>query len=244
MNDIDLFIDRGAAKDAATLLEREGFTAGQLDARGALHAFSRRQSVFWNVHANTLPTLHRPSADPALRSIAVDVCFNLFLPASGCDLPAERLFAQSVRIDIDDASVRVFRPEHFLLDVAAHLYKESTTLRYIERGKHQRLLQYVDIMSVVRAHEDLDWDQLVSTAEFAGACRNVYYALANTDQLFPETVPTAVLAALAKAGQIDGDFLREYGAIDLPRPLTWSASSIAERLFADERPAAASEFPA
>jgi hypothetical protein len=243
MNDIDLFVDRADTTRVAELLHEAGFVQGDLDAQGRIVPLTRRQSVFWSVHVNNLPTHNRPGPDRFLRSIPVDVCFDLFLPASGCHLPADRLLGEAVTVEVEGAPVRVFRPEHFLLDVAAHLYKESTTLRYIERGKHQRLLQYVDIVAVLRAHPGLDWSVLVETARSAGAARNVYFALANAEELYPSTVPAAVLAELAATGAVDASFLRQYGAVDLPEPLTWSAAGIAERLFSDERPAVRSQSP-
>jgi hypothetical protein len=243
MNDIDLFVEREAARDAATIVEAEGYRPGHLDRYGRLTPLSRRQTVFWNVHVNNVPTLHRMRDDTFLRSVAVDICFGLFLPASGCYLAPGHLLDACVEAPVAGRNLPVFRPEHFLIDVAAHLHKESTTLRYIERGKHQRLLQYVDILALVRANPDLDWDVLVATASDAGAARNVYFGLANTEHLFPSTVPGPVLNRLAAAGGVDEGFLLEYGAIDLSRPLTWSSRTVADRLFTDERPTSTSQFP-
>ncbi|MFC4015600.1 nucleotidyltransferase family protein [Nonomuraea purpurea] len=243
MNDIDLFVTRAAAEEVAEALQDEGYQAGRLDSRAEVQPFSRRQSLFWNVHVNNLPPYHRPYGDRCLPAITVDVCFDLFLPASGCDLPAESLLAAASLVEVEGGSVPVLRAEHFLIDVAAHLYKESTTLRYIERGKHQRLLQYVDIAAVVRAHEGLDWDLLVATAERAGAAKHVYFALANAERLYPSTAPASVLADLAHAGDVDERFLIEYGAIDRAQALSWSATDIVERLFSDEKPGAASRSP-
>lgn len=243
MNDIDLFVAREDALRVANVLKLEGFTPGYVDARGAITPLSRAQSVFWNVHVNTLPTFHRPAPDPVLRSIAVDVCFGLFLPASGCHLDAEVLLGEVRTFKVEADDLPVFRPEHLLVDVAVHLHKESTTLRYIERGKHQRLLQYVDIAAIATTTPDLDWDVVVRTAESANASANVYFALANTEELFPLTIPASVLTHLSTDAGVGAAFLREYGAIDLPQPLSWSATGIAARLFSDERPAATSQSP-
>lgn len=243
MNDIDLFVDRAAAPEVARLLQADGFRPGRVDRHGQVQPLSRRQSVFWTVHVNNLPTLHKPHADASLRSLAVDVCFDLFLPATGRHLPADELLSAAVAVTVAGTAARVFRPEHLLLDVAAHLHKESTTLRYIERGKHQRLLQYVDLVRLRAAHGNLDWDALIATATRAGAASNVYFALANTNHLFPDTFPADVVQRLAAAGGVDEGYLREYGAVDLEHPLTWSAGDIAQRLFSAERPVATSRFP-
>jgi hypothetical protein len=243
MNDIDLFVDRSASQGVAEILSAEGYAPGTVDARGRITPLTRRQSVFWNVHVNNLPSYHRRCEDPLLPSIAVDVCFDLFLPASGCALPAHRLLTQTRTFEADGQSLPVFRPEHFLIDVAAHLYKESTTLRYIEKGKHQRLLQYVDLVAVVRSQPTLDWDVVTATAAEAGASANVYFALANAERLYPGTIPPSVLKTLAADGQVGKTFLREYGTVDLSRPLTWKATNIVERLFSDERPGAGSQSP-
>lgn len=243
MNDIDLFVERSDVPRVAEMLAESAYTSGVVDASGGVQALSRRQSVFWNMHVSNLPTMHRPSGDPCLPTIAVDVCFDLFLPASGCRLPAEDLLSDAGGVPIGEREVPALRAEHFLLDVAAHLHKESTTLRYIEKRKHQRLLQYVDIAALVSTHPGLDWDITVAIAEKAGAAANVYYGLANAERLFPGTIPATVLKALAQSGGVDDDFLRSYGQVDLGHPLKWNATDIAERLFSDEAPLAASQSP-
>ncbi|HZU58009.1 MAG TPA: nucleotidyltransferase family protein, partial [Actinocrinis sp.] len=243
MNDIDIFVERAQARAVAGVLEAEGYVAGSVDARGTIHALTRRQNVFWNVHVNNLPTFHRPGLGPIQRTVSVDVCFDLFLPASGSSLPAAVLLDEVVDFESCGVRVPVFRPEHFLLDVAAHLYKESTTLRYIEKLKHQRLLQYVDVVSLIAANPRLDWTVLLDAARTAHASRNVYFALANAEELFPGRVPYDVLARLAADGEVPDGFLAEYAAVDLDTPLHWSSSRIADRLFSDERPRAASRSP-
>lgn len=243
MNDIDLFVERSDAPRAAAVLKGQGYAAGVVDARGDIQALSRQQSVFWNMHVSNLPTMHRPSGDAVMPTIAVDVCFDLFLPASGCRLPARELLSDSVTFLVGAHRIPALRPEHFLLDVAAHLHKESTTLRYIEKRKHQRLLQYVDIATLVAVHADLDWDLLVATTAGAGAPANVYFGLANAERLFPGTIPSPVLEKLAREGGVSEEFLRSYGQVDLRQPLWWSATDIGERLFSDEAPAAASQSP-
>ncbi|PJM98524.1 hypothetical protein CG740_35375 [Streptomyces sp. CB01201] len=243
MNDIDLFVDRSAAKDVAAVLADDGYAPGVVDRAGRITRLSRRQEIFWSVHTNNLPTLLRAHDDPLQPTLAVDVCFNLFLPASGCDIPAERLMVDLTTHEVQGTTISAFRPEYFLLDVSAHLYKESTTLRYIEKGKHQRLLQYIDIVALVRRHPGLRWDLLLEIAREAGAGRNLYYALAGAEALFPGAIPAEVLQALAREGGVDAEFLWQYGGIDLLQPLRWSAQTVIERLFSYERPQARSQSP-
>jgi hypothetical protein len=235
MNDIDLFVDRAEAPAVAEVLQREGYVAGTVDAHGNVVPMTRRQEVFWGMHVNNLPSYQR-AGDSWLPAVTVDVCFGLFLPATGCDLPAERLLSQAEPFDLCGVSALAFRPEHMLLDVAAHLYKESTTLRYIERGKHQRLLQYVDVVSLLRANPGLSWQILIEEAVTAGAARNLYFALANAAALFPGCVGQPTLAGLADAARVDERFLLEYGAVDTGQRRSWSARDITERIFSDERP--------
>jgi len=242
MNDIDLFVDRGQSGALAELLKDEGYVPGNVDARGRISALSRRQAVHF-IHVSNLPTFHRAGPGITQRVISVDVCFDLFLPASGCSLPASTLLAETVEFESQGARVPAFRPEHFLLDVAAHLHKESTTLYYIEKLKHQRLLQYVDVVSLIAANPDLDWTLLVETARTARASRNVYFALANAEELFPGRVPRAVLERLADHGEVPAGFLSEYAAVDLDRPLNWHDARITDRLFSNEPPAAAATSP-
>jgi hypothetical protein len=243
MNDIDIFVDRREAKEVDAVLRAEGYRPGRITARGELVPLSRQQSVFWSMRINTLPTLHRPVDDPALTSVAVDVCFDLFLPGTGASIDADLLLDEAIEFELHGDPMPAFRPEHLVLDVAAHLYKESTTLRYIEKRKHQRMLQYVDLRKAIAAHDAFDWDVLVDTACRVGAAAAVYYGLANCEELFPGTVPAEVIGALGTNAGVTTDFLREYGQVDLETPLRWGERHIADRLFSDEEPAAPSRSP-
>lgn len=243
MSDIDIFVAPTASREVTEILKQAGFRQGNVAADGTIRPPTRREEVFWKVHVNNLPTFHRPCADPLLGVVSVDICVDLFLPATGCRLPAAGLLSNLRTFDLAGTAATTFGAEHFVLDVAAHLYKESTTLRYIERGKHQRLLQYVDLVAMLSREREFDWDSLLTMSIEAGAARNLYYALANAEQLFSGTVPASALDRLAAAGDVDESFLLEYGAVDLAEPLSWSSSSLLDRLFWNERAAVASKSP-
>ncbi|MBD0675829.1 hypothetical protein [Streptomyces sp. CBMA156] len=80
----------------------------------------------------------------------MDVCLELSLPGSGTEIPTSEILSRARRVEIGAADTLAACPEDLALDLCAHSFKESTTLRYLHRLKHQRLVQYSDLREVIR----------------------------------------------------------------------------------------------
>ncbi len=236
MADLDLLVPRAVADRVVSALTGFGYAIGHLttDSR-AVQPESRRAELFLRMHGNTLPSMIRPTSDPYVDAFVVDLCVDLFLPKSGCSVPAEDLLARAEQTELAGRPARVLDPEDMLMDVAAHLYKESTTLRYLRGGKHQRLRQYWDILEFVGwAGERLRWDVFLRRTRNYGAAVPMYFALAHADLLDPGRIPAATLAELRTLSGDDPRVLDEYGAIDLAEPLVW-AEDFWTRMFSARR---------
>lgn len=236
MADIDLLISRADGERVAGALADFGYTAGHLRTDGrAVNPESRRAELFLRMHGNTLPSMIRPTSDPYVDAFVVDLCADLFLPKSGCSVPAEDLLARVEPTRLGGRPARVLDPEDMLMDVAAHLYKESTTLRYLSAGNHQRLRQYWDVLEFVAwAGDRLRWDVFVSRTEHYAVAVPMYFALAHADLLDPGRIPASVLSALRGLSGDDPRVLDEYGAVDLDQPLVW-AEDFWTRMFTARR---------
>jgi hypothetical protein len=85
----------------------------------------------------------------------------------------------------DGAVVGVLSPEDTLLHLAIHRTRSPLRLRLVS-----------DVAELLRAHPELDWDQLVSRAEAAGARTAVFAALVVARDLLDARAPSDVLARL------------------------------------------------
>lgn len=236
MADIDLLVPRAVAEQAVRALAGMGYHAGHLATDGrSVEPESRRAELFLRMHGNTLPVMVRPTSDPYVDVFAVDLCVDLFLPKTGCSVPAEEVLARAEEIDLAGRPARVLGPEDMVLDLAAHLYKESTTLRYLKTGKHQRVRQYWDILEFLAwAGDRFDWDVFLSRTKHYAVATPMYFALAHADLLDPGAIPEPVLAELRHMSGDDPAVLDQYAGIDLEHPLTW-ADDFLTRLFSPRR---------
>jgi Uncharacterised nucleotidyltransferase len=236
MSDIDMLVRPDAAGEVAEILRGRGYAAGRLlPDRSAIVAQPRRVQLFWRLHTNNLPTLHRlVPGNPYVEAMSVDLVTGLFLPGSGFQIPVEDLFARAADIELPTGHrASTMDPTDLLIDVCAHLYKESTTLRYLHVGKHQRLIQYCDLAGLL-AHPGVRPDAILERVDRYGIGPPVYFACAHLDLLYPGLVPDRLLAGLRPTVQDPPRFLRSYGQLELPEPLLWEDDFLT-RTFA-ERP--------
>lgn len=236
MADIDLLVRPDAAGEIAEILRGRGYTTGNLlPDRSAIIAQPRRIELFWRLHTNNLPTLHRLVPDnPYVEAISVDLVTGLFLPAAGYDIPAGDLFDRATDVELADGQrAPTMDSTDLLIDIAVHLFKESTTLRYLHVGKHQRLIQYCDLAELL-GQPAARPDVLLARVDRYGIAPPVYFALAHLDLLYPGLVPDDLLAALRGSVPDPARFLRGYGQLELPEPLLWQ-DDFHTRMFA-ERP--------
>lgn len=223
MADMDLLMTRAESARAVEILGKLGYQMGDTtpDSRRVI-PLPRDQAAFWRLHVNNLPPLMRCTSDPAVLEFIIDISVGLFLPRSDFTVPTEEILERAVLVPFGEIDVLVPSPEDLVLDLCAHLYKESTTLRYMNRLKHQRLIQYCDLRETLLVHgDDAFWQRFQDRVSAYGIGLVAYFALTHLEQLFPGTVPEAVLAEFG-VGASD-TFLDEYGAIDLTEPRVWES---------------------
>jgi hypothetical protein len=231
-NDLDLLIHESDRERASALLVEMGYAQGALtpDAR-TVKPLARRTEVFWRMNASSLPVFIRPATNEYINHYRVDLRFGLLEPVTGKNLPMEDWFTGAQTVHAYGISSRVASREHFLIDVAVHLYREAIALTSIELGKDLRLMRFLDIAAIFVSKDSRpDVARLGSLVETYDLCREVYYALHFTDLLFPSIIPQELITRLRPA---DLNYLDQYGEIDHANA-TWPMDFVT-RLFDPER---------
>lgn len=240
MDDFDLLVSREHAADVVAALSGLGYREGQPRPDGGIEPLSRRQRIFWRLHGSDLPTLSRAADGPFVPGFSVDISVELALPGKGFRVPVAEFLDRARPSSIGGAPCLVLAPEDAAVDLCLHLYKNSTSLRFMALGKHRRLLKYVDIGELVASLAGaFEWQAVLDRAEAMGIAGPVYYALAHLEELFPGTVPAPALDNLAGTLNDPAAFLQQYGQWDLAEPLSWQLP-FAARFFDS---AADSELP-
>ncbi|MGX7674500.1 nucleotidyltransferase domain-containing protein [Plantactinospora sp. DSM 117369] len=222
MGDLDVLVTRAQAPALVEVLERLGYAEGNPTETGIV-PLSKRDRAFWRLYGSDLPKLNKLTGQIDRPIISVDVNVSLALPGKGYDVPVSAVLANARRHRYGDASFLVPSPEDAVIDLSAHIYKTSTTLRFMNRGsKHRRLIKYVDIAELVRsAGQDFSWDLFRKRVDEYAVAGPVFYGLAHLQMLFPGVIPPDVLAALRQQCPEPERLLTEYGQWDLPQPRVW-----------------------
>jgi putative nucleotidyltransferase-like protein len=195
MKDLDIMVHPDDTTRAKEILGELGYAEGTRSRNGRrLAPIPRRVEVFQRLHMPNV-LMHRPSASRFVDWFTVDISLNQFLPGSGWSIPTTDLPDRSRRILLYGFPVHVLTPEHQLLDLATHLYKEATTLMYVHAGKDLCLYKFLDIALAGRSGE-IDWAEFVRLVHVFDVAVPVYLSCYFATVLYPDAIPADVLAGL------------------------------------------------
>lgn len=231
-NDLDLLVRKADTARAADVIRALGYAQGTLSANARTVApIERRTEVFWRLNASSLPVFIRPAANDFVNHFRVDLRFGLLEPVMQKELPLEDWFAGAGEMHAHGVRARIASREHFLIDVAVHLYREAIALTSVEADKDLRLMRFLDLAVIFTSESARpDVPTLAALVEQYDIGREVYYALHFTDLLFPSAIPSDLLQRLRPA---DVEYLDQYGELD-HATATWPTGFM-ERLFDTDR---------
>lgn len=188
-------------------------TAAQLGFGHASH--SRELRRYLRLAASTV-TLCRLGGvgDP---KTVVDISSSLFLGVQDLDLDFATIEAHSQ--DLGE-SVRGLGRIQLLIDLINNLYVTSTTMRYVNGMRFQRLTSYVDLLVVGGFLTTADWVTLQGVIETKGLQRAAAFALGNCVTLFPEHPRVAPMARVLGSFD-DSSAADEYGQWEMTPAGRW-----------------------
>ncbi|MFE7497565.1 nucleotidyltransferase family protein [Streptomyces albidoflavus] len=231
MSDIDVLVRPGHEKRFMAAMKELGYRTGDISPDKtqilpAEHAGRALSRLLLETKDTVLPVL---IVDPGNSLLETDL-------ASGLD--TEGIFQAAVQEEHAEVGmVSVMAPHHLILDLCTHLYEESTTAAYVQRGRFQRIMQYVDLLALA-ARTDPPWETVVSSAREYGLGAPVYFALENARRLYSDApVPQEVTQRLAAEAEVAPGFLDSYGGDAEGKPRQWSMS-VADRMFLESLPIA------
>jgi Uncharacterised nucleotidyltransferase len=223
MSDLDILVGRAQAQYLVEVLLKLGYQEGTPTSTG-IEPFSRRQQIFWHLHGSDLPALSKRLDSFDRSSVSVDINVALALPKAGYSIPVASLIERAVMLQHNGRQFLALNAEDTVIDLCAHIYKSSTTLRFMHIGaKHRRLIKYLDVAEVIRSSgAAFSWPAFAARVAEYGVGIPTYYALAHFDLLYPGQVPNAYLAALRALCPEPDALLDQYGQWDLPEPIKWN----------------------
>lgn len=212
MADFDILLDRADANTAHEVLTGLGYVQGYLaEGSDIIVRFSRSTQVFWRVNlSNQLPYV-KTGNRPDVNIYSVDLCHNIFQPRYGVVASTPEMLGRARRLTLCGESAWALGRHDALVDLCSHLYKEATSLLFIEEGTDLQLSKFLDLALACGEFDDPDWNQFLSLVNGYGAAEIAFYALHFTTVLYPLAVPGQVLDQLRPA---DVSYLDDYGTLD------------------------------
>lgn len=167
--DLDLYVDRSDLPTSLSTLYAMGFTEP---------ALSREQRTFLLLSTNSFPPLLRDG-------VSVDIASSILLPRRDHHHAAQML-KEMLRRTRDEDGLKILQPADLMVDLSVNLHQCHTSLRYVHRQRHKRLINYIDIALLSGRLSVLDWKVFDRTVKYLQIREEVDFAFGNCLRLFSD----------------------------------------------------------
>lgn len=231
-NDIDVLIRPEDVTTAANCLKAAGFVQGNVR-NGEFIPASRKEIIESKMtRGETVPFIKEVGL-PFLKFIEVDLNFSLDYK-TGNDDSVEIMLSNASEQCFKTHSVRTLDRCDFFVHLCGHLYKEATTLPWVEMGRDMTLYKYSDIYMLLDGMNQGETEELFERAKIYGMEKICAFAVLQTKALLSFENEFAVSKA-KKILKDDKDFLHTVVAPKEKKELIYSEHSIKKRFFSKKR---------
>ena len=174
-NDIDVLVLPEHVSIFSDCLKTSGFKQGYVK-NGSFIPATRQQIIESKMmRGETVPFIKEVNF-PFLKYLEVDINFSLDYKNGDVDILLGML-NRTNKISIGRCEVRTLDKYDFLLHLCEHLYKEATTLPWIEMKRDMTLYKYCDIYSLLCDFSPEDIKCLIIRAQEMGVKEELSYCL-------------------------------------------------------------------
>lgn len=231
-NDIDLLVHPNDVTEVGNALLKSGFKQGNVR-NGKFEPATRKEIIESKMmRGETVPYIKEINL-PGMQFLEVDINFSLDYKPGDTKL-LEEMMDNTVVVKLGDFKVRTLRADDFFVHLCSHLYKEATTLPWVEMMRDMTLYKYCDIYMLLNDADKEHIDFLFERAEKLGMEKVCAFAVLQTAELFKFKNLYAVEVA-TKALGCDLDFIHRIVSPKDKKELIFTERNILERFFADSR---------
>lgn len=231
-NDVDLLV---LPKDVTTVgnrLSYVGFKQGYI--RNGEFVPATRQEIIESkmMRGETVPFIKEVNL-PFLRYFEVDINFSLDYKNGNSDTLEEMLSNFCFKHEKEIYIPTLSGPD-FFIHLCAHLYKEATTLPWIEMHRDMTLYKYCDIYMLLSERTDYHIQKIFERARTLDMSKVCAYAILETIDLFDMQNEYAYRCAKDAIAD-DPDFCRKVVAPKDKKVLIYQTHSASDRFFMESR---------
>ena len=193
-NDVDLLVLPQNVTKMANLLKEAGFTQGNIR-NGEFVPATRKEIIESKMmRGETIPFVKEVNL-PFLKFFEVDINFSLDYK-TGDDKILTRMLSEAYVREQNQVSVLTLSEIDFFIHLCAHLYKEATTMAWIQMNRDMTLYKYCDIYMLLSEMSDKMFEKVLRRAKNLGMERICAYAVLESMELF----------------DMENDFIRQMAA--------------------------------
>lgn len=231
-NDIDLLVLPQDVTTVCNLLYQAGFRQGNIR-NGEFVPAGRKEIIASKMmRGETVPYIKEVNL-PYLKYLEVDINFSLDYKNGGDDVLAALMERSCIR-KIDGISIPTLEKHDFFIHLCAHLYKEATTLPWIQMHRDMTLYKYCDIYMLLSEMTDSDIVQIFARSKTIGLEKICAYTILETMGLFDIENNFAKFCALENlAGDLD--FCLQIVSPKEKKYMIYQTADVNERFFMEDR---------
>lgn len=231
-NDIDLLVLPKDTTEIGNALLRGGFKQGNI--RGGKFVQASRKEIIESkmMRGETMPYIKEVNL-PGMQFLEVDINFSLdYKPGDTALL--EEMLNNTVLEAKEGFRVRTLKQDDFFIHLCAHLYKEATTLPWVEMMRDMTLYKYCDIYMLLNDVPEEAIDVLFARAKVLGMEKVCAFAVKQVAELFDFKNTYAVLVA-EMVLKNDPYFIHTIVSPKEKKVYHFVEQDVSERFFAESR---------
>lgn len=231
-NDIDLLVLPKDVTEVGSVLIKAGFKQGNIR-NGEFIPASRKEIIESKMmRGETVPYIREVNL-PYLKYLEVDINFSLDYKNSEKDI-LPTLLGHSRVSNVGDVSVPTLDKWDFFIHLCAHLYKEATTLPWIEMHRDMTLYKYCDIYLLLSEMTPSDITIIFARAKDMCLEKICAYTILETMGLFDIENSFAKFCALENL-EGDYDFCLQVISPKDKNFMSYQTADVNERFFMEDR---------
>ncbi len=231
-NDIDLLVRPADVTIIGNTLLEAGFLQGNI--RNGVFIPATREEIITSkmMRGETVPYIKEVNL-PQMKFLEVDINFSLDYKNSNTDA-LNIILSDAAKQKIGAYSVNTLSPYDFFIHLCAHLYKEATTLPWVEMMRDMTLYKYSDIYLLVSLMTSEDVNEIFARAKSFFMDKIVAFAIVQMSYLFECKNKYAVKVAKSVLYEAP-NFIHHVISPKERKIYVYSQRDVFERLFVKNR---------
>ncbi len=181
-NDIDLLVNPKNVTEIGNALVKAGFKQGNIR-NGSFQPATRKEIIESKMMRGETVSYIKEINLPSMQFLEVDINFSLDYKPGDTDI-LKKMINNTVIKKLHNLQVHTLSSEDFFIHLCCHLYKEATTLPWVEMMRDMTLYKYCDIYMLLNDATKEQVDQYFTRAKELGMQKICGFAVLQMSELF------------------------------------------------------------